>query len=113
MQSNRTRRASGTTESHLTDIALLGICAVCLVVAGVTAALTPAAPDPAGWAAVTVPENATLWDIARSNPVPGLSTAETVAAIRAHNGLESAVVLVGQSLQVPYVSPVAEAVAQR
>jgi len=43
----------------------------------------------------------TLWSIARSNPLPGLSTAQAVEHIAAVNGIESAQIPVGSAIEIP------------
>lgn len=83
------------------DAALLGIFGLCLAVALLALALRPAPPSAASWTPVTIGEHSTLWDVARAHPVPGLSTAETVALIRTHNGLETPDLVAGQPLFVP------------
>jgi hypothetical protein len=50
---------------------------------------------------VRVVPGETLWSIARSNPTPGLSTAESVRVLAEINGLEDATVVAGAVLQVP------------
>ncbi len=55
----------------------------------------------------------TLWDIARRHPIPGLSTAKTVAFIRGANGLDSSDLAPGAVLIVPASATAAHNVAQR
>jgi hypothetical protein len=50
---------------------------------------------------VTVANADTLWSIAASHPVPGMSTAQTVEAIREANGLTTGRLAAGQVLDVP------------
>lgn len=91
-------------------IALL-VCAALVVM--VSRTVRPAPPAPDAWASVTVTESATLWALAESHPVPGLSTAETVTLIRESNALPSATIHEGQVLRVPAQLDVALAVASR
>jgi hypothetical protein len=80
---------------------LIGICIACVVLV-VTAGLHSAEPPaPDVWTTVSVPQSGTVWDLARENPVTGLTTAETVDLILAYNGLSSATLFVGQSVAVP------------
>ena len=79
----------------------------------VSALHAPAPPEVSDWASVRVPENGTLWDLAREHGVSGLSTAETVTLIRARNDLPTGSLVVGQSLQVPAMTDAGAAFAQR
>lgn len=58
-------------------------------------------PTPAGWSVVSVDANGSLWKLASSHPVTGLSTAETVELIQRENSLDSATIYAGQTLRVP------------
>jgi len=88
-----------------------------VVCAAVAIALSAAAridrPTPDAWSAITVGESGTLWAIAQAHPVPGLSTADTVALIKESNLLDSAVIMPGQTLRVPAQPSSAVAVASR
>ncbi len=90
---------------------MLLVCAALVVSASRIA--QPAPPMPQSWASVTVPEAATLWALAQDHPVPGLSTAETVALIRESNALQSATIHEGQVLRVPARLDATVAVASR
>jgi hypothetical protein len=105
------RRRSG----HLgvLDVVLVAICVATLMWAVVGAASAPASPHIERWSPVLVEEHATVWDLARAHPIRGLTTAETVALIRSHNGLAGAALRVGQSLEVPAEASPAPHVAQR
>jgi len=95
------------------DIAL-GVAVLAVVVLTAVSALqAPTRPEVSNWASVRVPENGTLWDLAREHPVSGLSTAETVTLIRTRNDLPTGSLVVGQSLQVPAMTDGGTAVAQR
>lgn len=70
-------------------------------------------PAPTAWSAITVSESGTLWAIAQAHPVPGLSTADTVALIKESNLLDSAIIMPGQTLRVPAQTQPSIAVASR
>jgi len=61
---------------------------------------------------VTVAPAETLWSIASAHRLPGASTAETVDAIVAANGLEGRTLTAGASLRVPTVGVTDAAVAR-
>lgn len=95
------------------EIALLAVGAALLV----AAALAPSLADEQSFVTPTrtvlvAPED-TLWRLAQANPLPGLSTAETVRVIREINGLEDSTLAVGQVLSVPDEGPLAAARAAR
>ncbi|MHB8760837.1 MAG: LysM peptidoglycan-binding domain-containing protein [Coriobacteriia bacterium] len=95
---------------HPAVAALLVVTAAVLVA---SFALQPSSPGVSSWATVSVQQGGTLWGIARSHPVPGLSTAETIELIRAQNRLGSSTLYPGQSLRVPGVATDTLAVAHR
>lgn len=97
----------------IADIALIAVCAAVLLWALIVAGPRPAAPDVGQWTPVLVSEHTTVWDLATAHPIPGRSTAETVATIRAHNGLATATLVVGQSLEVPADAGTSAHVARR
>lgn len=70
-------------------------------------------PQPHAWISVTVGDSSTLWTIAQEYPVPGLTTAETVALIKESNVLTSAVINPGQPLRVPVQDQPALSLASR
>ena len=93
---------------------VLGIAVLAVVaLTAVSVLQAPSRPEVSNWASVRVPENGTLWDLAREHPVSGLSTAETVTLIRARNDLPTGSLVVGQALQVPAMTDGGTAVAQR
>lgn len=95
---------------RLVFITLL-ICAALVIV--VSRVAEPAPPKPESWASVTVSKTATLWALAQDHPIPGLSTADTVALIRESNALQSATIHEGQVLRVPAQLDTAVAIASR
>lgn len=105
---HRQQAASGVrTRNTGTDLERLGraayvallLCAVVAIAASLL--IQPEKPRPEGWSAITVGEADSLWSLAEVNPVPGLSTAETVDLIAATNHLPSTVVMAGQTVCVP------------
>ncbi|MCE5191455.1 MAG: LysM peptidoglycan-binding domain-containing protein [Actinomycetia bacterium] len=100
----RVKRSQGQPDKHVlskTETAILALLALCVLAAAVLPALSAA--DAAWPAAVTIKvgEAQTLWEIAKAHPIEGLSTAQTVAAIRERNGLTESGLLAGQLLKVP------------
>lgn len=59
---------------------------------------TPAAT---GATTIMVSPSDTLWRIARDHPVTGLTTAETVQALKDLNGLSGSQIVAGSTLRVP------------
>ena len=53
---------------------------------------------------ITVHNNDTLWSIAESNPIEGVSTEQQVSWIREKNNLDSSLLRTGQTLEIPSVS---------
>lgn len=53
---------------------------------------------------ITVHSNDTLWSIAESNPIEGVSTEQQVNWIREKNNLDSSLLRSGQTLEIPSVS---------
>jgi hypothetical protein len=94
-------------------VALALLLATAAVVVAVSNANQPEHPEPAAWSSVIVPEGSSLWDIAAANPVPGLSTPETMALIREANGLRSSALMAGLVLRVPSTSDPHVAMAAR
>jgi len=66
------------------------------------------APNSSGTASVLVSQGDTLWSLARSNPVPGLSTEENAERIAAMNGIQSGRLPVGSAIEVPVEQGVVE-----
>jgi len=79
---------------------------VAVLVAAVLPSLGKSAGTPVATQTVAVRTSQSLWDIARTYPQEGQSTAQTVEAIRRLNGLEQSALTPGQLLQVPAEAPV-------
>lgn len=95
------RQLPGTRTLGPAEIVLIGVCIACLVLVVAAGLHSADPPAPDVWTAVLVPQSGTVWDLAREHPATGLTTAETVDLILAHNGLSSATLFVGQSVAVP------------
>ena len=53
---------------------------------------------------ITVQSSDTLWSIAENNPIEGVSTEQQVNWIRERNNLDTSLLRVGQTLEIPSVS---------
>ena len=78
-------------------------------------ALASRTPQPSSVPTVTtrVIQGQSLWQIAKANPVPGLSTAQTADLIAEINDLETGAVTVGTLVRVPAQASGVAAVASR
>ncbi len=97
------RRSVRSPVRRLSDVERAGrALAVVALLVSLWSAVTPAVVHEHGpWDDILVDHGQSLWEIAAANPVPGADVAHTVAAIRARNGLDSAVLQPGQRLSVP------------
>ena len=75
--------------------------ATALVLATLIAGRPSAAMTSLQTRSVRIRTSQTLWDIAKANPVPGNSTAQTVALIRDLNDMTTSTLYAEQILQVP------------
>ncbi|MBE0476731.1 MAG: LysM peptidoglycan-binding domain-containing protein [Coriobacteriia bacterium] len=100
---DRTRGASrgGAARSRpsFLEAAILSAAVLAVGAAAVRPVGAPAATAPT--TTVRVAPSDTLWSIAKAHPLPGASTARTVAAIRAVNGMRGSDLVVGQVIEVP------------
>lgn len=93
---------------------LARVCAVASVVvmflivfvAGVSAfsnraELVSHAASEVAWAETTIREGDSLWTLAESHPIEGLSTQETADIIEAHNSFDSVMLKAGDTVLVP------------
>ena len=107
--STRRRRSDGIVLPEgrirvVAEIAALLLIAVLLVALPILSrdarktAISPSTTE------VIVQTGDTLWSFARSNPLPGLTTAETADHIAALNGYDSSRIPVGSSIVVPVSS---------
>jgi len=106
---SRPRCTTRSARLSAVEVAALALTALALVVAAAGASRSVSAVPVAP---VRVEAGQTLWQIARSHRVEGLTTAQTVDFIAEKNGLSEAGVQVGTTLLVPAVSS-GEAVAMR
>ncbi len=103
-QANRRRRERATP----VEVLLVALFAVAIIV--VTAfCMRPAEFTAESTCAISVGPQQTLWDVAQEHPIDGLSTAQTVDAIRSLNKMSDSSLAVGQILLVPSSSPRIEA----
>jgi hypothetical protein len=112
-RSNRSRRGDANRDRSITWAEALLLCALaCALVAG--AALsggTPAVPE--HLAPVRVESGDSLWSLAASHPVEGMSTAETVEMLAAVNNIGNSSLRVGSEVMVPVSERLATARARR
>lgn len=98
-----------TSTSRLARVcAVAGVVVMFLVVfvAGVSAFsnradLVSHAASEVAWAETTIREGDSLWSLAESHPIEGLSTQETAEIIEAHNAFNSVVLMAGDTVLVP------------
>ncbi len=91
----------GATRFTPVEIGILVLFAVSLVAAAVGPSLLRDRSIPQDSITVKVGESDTLWEIAASNPVAGMSTAEHVSLIQRMNGVTNSGVVAGQLLIIP------------
>lgn len=103
----------GVRSTPMVPPAALFLAVLAVVVIAASLALSPGSPAPSGWSTVAVAEWGTLWELAGTHPVPGLSTAETVALIQAENNLSDSTLYAGQTLRVPAITAESVTVASR
>lgn len=109
----RRTRAGCTRLDRLASRIMIALVAFTVLVVVAGALCAPEPPAPSGWTRIEVPGNGTLWDIASTHTVPGLSTSATIDLIQAENRLTSSTLHAGQTLVVPAISETSVAVAQR
>ena len=105
----RVRSSTGSVSA--VEIAIVIAIVVLLILGVATGANTPR-EHVAAVRTIRVEAGQTLWSIARSNPVPGLTTQQTVELIARTNGLGDDRVAALESLRVP-VATSNRLVAQR
>lgn len=96
-----TNRASRPRRLALTEWVILSVAVLCVVAVALYPSIRTRATSWPSTVTIKVNEAETLWGIAKSHPIKGLSTAETVAAIRNNNGLPDSGLQQGQLLKVP------------
>jgi hypothetical protein len=100
------RRQRGTAPAELALLLLLAVLLVVCVFVSRTPRVTPERLS-----TVSIRSGQTLWDMARSYPVAGLSTAQTAQLIAEINDLEGQSLIAGSTVRVPVTAR--EAVAAR
>lgn len=112
-QSQVRRSASRSTRSrHVSIVEILLLVLTCSLVLAALFAVQPrhhTGDVPTRVIRVRTAE--TLWDIASTHPIEGLSTAQNVEVLRAINRLENSRLAAGQSLRVPLPQDAAVALA--
>jgi LysM repeat protein len=95
------------------EIAILAVSVLVLVAVALLPGLRASAPTWPGAVTVKVDSSQTLWGIAQAHPIEGLTTAQTVAAIRSANQLSDSALREGQLLRVPGAADSSAAMASR
>jgi hypothetical protein len=97
---------SGGGRLSFAELLILSLALVALFVAALLPSINTGIDTPEHTQTVAVRTSQSLWDLARSYPQEGKSTAQTVAVIRRLNNLEHSALTPGQLLQVPAQAPV-------
>lgn len=104
--------AHRTRKSPLAEwLVAVAILVVIFVVAAAPAISRAAAPR--SFTSVRIEAGATLWDLAASHPVPGMSTEQVVELIRSANHLEDAAPVAGDVVKLPSPASQSNAVCSR
>lgn len=109
VRTNRSRRSSGLTAA---EMVLLVLCLLA-VVGAFLASAGPALPTGIESRAIRVEPGQTLWDLAQTHSVDGLSTADTVELIRSMNALSDSRIAADILVLVPTDSSLQTALATR
>ena len=103
-----THRSEARTSRLARVCASAGVAVMFLIVfvAGVSAFssradLVSQAASEVAWAATSVREGDSLWTLAESHPIEGLSTQETADIIESYNSFDSVVLIAGDTVLVP------------
>ncbi|MCE5202973.1 MAG: LysM peptidoglycan-binding domain-containing protein [Coriobacteriales bacterium] len=104
------RGASGLSTVEMVSVALV---VVALLIVGAVQVSQRSVPVVADTVTVLVEPADTLWGLARSHPVQGLSTAGTVDLIKQMNGLDTSAIIAGQALELPADPAEASTMASR
>lgn len=100
MNKDRTKRASGTSKMQQAAEYTIAMAAVALLIVGALLSGHSATPK-FETHSIKVKAGDTLWSVARSHPIPGLGTAQTVEAIADLNGVTEGDIQAGSTLIVP------------
>jgi LysM repeat protein len=114
----RKRSVAIGSETHprrltFAECAILSIAVVCIAAVALYPGIRTRVTSWPSTVTIKVTEAETLWGIAKSHPIEGLSTAETVAAIRLNNDLADSGLQQGQLLRVPGEAASETAMASR
>lgn len=91
--------AAAVTASARQESILAMLIVIALIVIAANSGLRTSTPS--STRTVSVASGQTLWGLAISHPVEGLTTAQTVELIGEMNGLQGGAVAVGQQLTIP------------
>ncbi|PKQ21295.1 MAG: hypothetical protein CVT66_00400 [Actinobacteria bacterium HGW-Actinobacteria-6] len=94
-------RESLSRRLTVAEFLVLFIAVVCVVAVALYPGIRTRTASWPSTVTIKVSEAETLWGIAKTHPIEGLSTAETVAAIRRNNELADSGLQQGQLLRVP------------
>jgi len=102
MNTNQQRVHGPRSDSRVTllEVALIAL-AIGIAVMLMAASTAPTTHAATSTRTVRVQSSKTLWDLARTNPVPGNSTAKTVEYIRTLNDMSTSSLQAGQLITVP------------
>jgi len=97
------RWAHGRRDGRLSsaELFILAIAVLAIIAVGILPSMRSEVATPTRTQTVAVRASQSLWQIARSYPQEGKSTAQTVEIIRRLNALEQSALTPGQLLQVP------------
>ncbi len=110
----RPARVRASRTAHRTRAIELAVVAVAIVATFVALTLTrPVDPGDVETTTRLVEQGDTLWALAQSHPVEGLSTEQTAGLIASLNGLESSTLHAGSAIKVPSTRPEAPRTAMR
>ena len=106
------RRTDATPAMSRLELAIVVLLVLAVIAAAALSGTRGKTPS-ASSVRIRVESGATLWTLAEQYPISGLTTEQTVDAIRSANGLDSSVLSAGMSLLVPAARPRARALASR
>lgn len=100
-QSRTSHQAVSARRQRLSALEVVTLIVVTALLIIGTVAVRPRASVAGSSQTLQVQAGETLWSIAKTHPVRGLSTAQTVETIAHDNGLDGATLATGQTLIVP------------
>lgn len=97
----RVRRRSERSASRLTIVELAALVAIVLLLVAGPVLSRSTSPQDVATTVVRVEQGDTVWTIASTHPVPGLSTAQNADLIARLNDLDTSALAAGVTLRVP------------